>query len=91
MSSIENLNIDELEEDKRKWKSEASGQYTCNPYFEKLCNDDSAGEFLPFKMIWKASIPPKIQVFLWALAQGKLNSGEVMQESFLIFVSLLGV
>ncbi|KAH9649476.1 DNA topoisomerase [Citrus sinensis] len=89
MSSIENLNIDELEEDKRKWKSEASGQYTCNPYFEKLCNDDSAGEFLPFKMIWKASIPPKIQVFLWALAQGKLNSGEVMQESFLIFVSLL--
>ena len=65
MSSIENLNIDELEEDKRKWKSEASGQYTCNPHFEKLCNDDSAGEFLPLKMIWKASIPPKFKSSCW--------------------------
>lgn len=57
MLSIEIINIDELEKDKRIRELEASGQHTCKSYFEKLCNDDSVGEFLPFKMIWKASIP----------------------------------
>lgn len=59
MSRTEIINIDGLEEDKRIWKLETSPQYTCKSYFEKLCNDDSTREFLPFKMIWKASIPLK--------------------------------
>lgn len=63
----------------KSWKPQ---EYTCMSYFEMLCNDDSAAEFSPFKMIWKASITPKIQVFLWALAQGKLKSGQVIQRKF---------
>ena len=63
-------------------KDKVSGQHTCKSYFEKLCNYDSAGEFLDFKMIWKVRITPKIQVYLWALAQGQLNYEEVFQRKF---------
>ena len=58
---------------------ETSGHYSCEFYLSWLINDVSFAQFLPSKTIWKASTPPKLQVFLWALAQGKFNSGEVIQ------------
>ena len=58
------------------------GYYSCKSYLNWLINDVSLADFLPSKTIQNASIPPKIQVFLWALAQGKLN-WEVIQIKLL--------
>ena len=57
---LNNVDIDKMKEDRRLWSLEASEQYFCKSYLKWLTNDVSLADFLPSKMIWNASNPPKI-------------------------------
>lgn len=52
--------FDKMKEDRRLGSLEASEQYFFKSYLKWLTNDVSLADFLPSKMIWNASNPPKI-------------------------------
>ena len=45
-----------------KWALEASGSFSTNSLYLKLCSGNS---LLHFRDVWKTKIPNKIKIFLW--------------------------
>lgn len=78
VSSIQDIYIDELEEDKRIWSWKPQDS-TLAGHILRSCAMIILLESFPVQNDLGSWHPPKIQVFFWALAEGKLNSGEVIR------------
>lgn len=52
-------------EDSRRWCLEPSGQLSCRFYLNRLTYIPGGPPFLPFSMIWKFSVPPKVKILAW--------------------------
>lgn len=53
-----------------------------NNKFWNLCEESLTLEFKHCNSIWKARVPPKVQVFTWILIQGKLNKADIIQVKY---------
>ncbi|CAL2262014.1 unnamed protein product [Prunus armeniaca] len=66
--------------DRRRWDLEVSGFFTCKSFQSFLRNKGSVVTFLPFSSVWKAKSPPKVKVFVWLVALGKVNTLDLVQR-----------
>ena len=67
-------------EDRRIWKPDRNGGFSCKLAFATLQNDEGAQAFEFYKFVWKSGIPAKIKFFAWSLCLKKINTCEVLQR-----------
>lgn len=60
----------------RRWKLHNSGVFTIKPLYAKMVDDFGVDSF-PYQFIWRPAIPPKINILMWSLRPGKLNTIDV--------------
>lgn len=58
-------------------------------YFSWLVEDNSNLDFIEFGMVWKVTVPPKVQFFAWTVALGIINTREKIGGEILRYVFLL--
>jgi hypothetical protein len=63
--------------DEVSWALESSGQFYTNSMYHKLTQGAAVAYF---KLIWKAKVPPKTNVFLWQLLRGRLPAGDQLAK-----------
>ncbi|XP_020420593.1 uncharacterized protein LOC18774736 [Prunus persica] len=66
--------------DKRRWKLDPFGLFTCHSFCSHIQNRDEREIFSPYTQIWKAKTPPKVKIFVWQAVLGKLNTGDTLQR-----------
>ena len=66
--------------DRREWKGDFSGVFSCKSAFVWMRNDNALPLNFPTKTIWKTSVPAKVKVFIWLLVLGKVNVHTTMQK-----------
>lgn len=69
---LENNQLCRDEEDKWIWSNDASGIFSVKSilrtsYFAKL------NQLPPCLSVWNNKVPPRIQVFMWAVLKGKIS------------------
>ncbi|XP_026420399.1 uncharacterized protein LOC113316434 [Papaver somniferum] len=65
--------------DTRRWKLQNSGIFTVKSLYAKMIAESGVDNF-PYQFIWRPSIPPKINILMWCLLHGKLNTIDVLQH-----------
>ncbi|CAL9004760.1 unnamed protein product [Prunus brigantina] len=68
--------------DKRKWKLDPSGLFSCHSLCSHIQNSDKGEAFSPYAQIWKAKTPSKVKIFVWQAMLGKLNTGDTLQRHY---------
>ncbi|XP_026409970.1 uncharacterized protein LOC113305077 [Papaver somniferum] len=63
--------------DTRRWKLNHTGVFTVKSLYAKLVAEDGVNHF-PYSFIWKTTIPPKINILMWCLIHGKLNTIDIL-------------
>uniref|UniRef100_A0A2N9GJ71 Reverse transcriptase zinc-binding domain-containing protein n=1 Tax=Fagus sylvatica TaxID=28930 RepID=A0A2N9GJ71_FAGSY len=71
-------------EDRLCWRRKATKGFTVKDYYSCLCTSPSV--FFPWKIIWKAKVPPRIAFFSWTAALGKLLTIDNLRKHHLIIV-----
>ncbi|VVA25489.1 Hypothetical predicted protein, partial [Prunus dulcis] len=66
--------------DKRIWKFDPSGLFTCHSLCSHIQNCGEGETFPPYTQIWKAKTPLKVKIFVWQAVLGKLNTGDTLQR-----------
>ena len=66
--------------DKRIWKLDPSGLFTCHSFCSHIQNCGEGEIFPPYNQIWKAKTPLKVKIFVWQAVLGKLNTGDTLQR-----------
>ncbi|XP_026459695.1 uncharacterized protein LOC113360398 [Papaver somniferum] len=64
--------------DTRRWKLNHTGVFTMKSLYAKLVAEDGVNHF-PYSFIWKTEIPPNINILMWCLIHGKLNT-DILQH-----------
>ena len=80
LDCLNNCQLNPTLEDKRLWLPDSSQIFSCRSAFSKQRETLNMSVFSPFRLIWKHPIPHKIKVFLWLVALGKVNTGDVLQK-----------
>lgn len=70
---IDNFTLSKSTKDKRIWKGESFGQFSCKSDFECLIDSSSLPFYRP-NLIWKTGVPTKMQVFTWLVSKGRINT-----------------
>ncbi|XP_026436394.1 uncharacterized protein LOC113334324, partial [Papaver somniferum] len=65
--------------DTRRWKLNHTGVFTVKSLYAKLVAEDGVNHF-PYSFISKTAIPPKINILMWCLIHGKLNTIDILQH-----------
>lgn len=60
--------------DKRRWKLDDSGLFSCHSFCSFTQKDESKEDFPPYSQIWKTKTPPKVKILLWQVARGRVNT-----------------
>ncbi|XP_026451080.1 uncharacterized protein LOC113351280 [Papaver somniferum] len=63
--------------DTRRWRLNTTGVFTVKSLYAKLVSEFGVDNF-PYHFIWKSAIPPKINILMWSLIHGKLNTIDVL-------------
>ncbi|XP_026398230.1 uncharacterized protein LOC113294010 [Papaver somniferum] len=63
--------------DTRRWKLHPSGVFSVKTLYRKLVESYGIENF-PYLFVWKAVVPPKINLFVWSLVHGRLNPKDVL-------------
>lgn len=66
--------------DRRIWEIEDNGSFSCKSFRSFLLSYGIRDVFSLFTSIWRAKTPPKIQVFVWLVANGKVNTCDFIQR-----------
>lgn len=78
LAVLGNVFIDEMSIDRRVWKTESSGTFTCRSHFNWLRDDYSFSNCSPANFIWKANVPCKVQLFAWVLSNDQINKAKII-------------
>jgi hypothetical protein len=71
-SLVEDIELEDRD-DRISWQWEQSGSYSSRSTYRELCRKP---EVQVTKYIWNFAIPPKIKIFTWQLARGRLPSND---------------
>jgi hypothetical protein len=71
-SLVEDIELEDRD-DRISWQWEQSGSYSSRSLYRELCRKP---EVQITKYIWNYAIPPKIKIFTWQLARGRLPSND---------------
>ncbi|XP_026393363.1 uncharacterized protein LOC113288513 [Papaver somniferum] len=63
--------------DIRRWLLHSTGVFSVKTLYTKLVESSGIDNF-PYQFVWKTTIPPKINLFVWSLTHGKLNTKNVL-------------
>ncbi|XP_026377838.1 uncharacterized protein LOC113272162 [Papaver somniferum] len=63
--------------DTRRWRLNITGVFTVKYLYTKLVSEFGVDNF-PYHFIWKSAVPPKINILIWSLIHGKLNTIDVL-------------
>ncbi|MEX5590999.1 hypothetical protein, partial [Pseudomonas urmiensis] len=74
LNSIEGFSLSSLIKDQRVWLGHKSGIFSCKSFFESIIQSSEDVPFVPYKMIWKVGIPPKVKVFAWLASWRRVNT-----------------
>ncbi|BBH00699.1 VIRB2-interacting protein 2 [Prunus dulcis] len=78
--------------DKRIWKFDPSGLFTCHSLCSHIQNCGEGETFPPYTQIWKAKTPLKVKIFVWQAVLGKQILGRLYRDVVPICVlALTGV
>ncbi|XP_062093360.1 uncharacterized protein LOC133799353 [Humulus lupulus] len=77
---IKDVHLPEILEDKRIWKPDSSGVFSCHSAFRSLAYDHLGPEWPWARRLWKSGVPYKIKVFGWLLFLDKLSVHENLQR-----------
>ncbi|ONI36148.1 hypothetical protein PRUPE_1G572100 [Prunus persica] len=80
LETLEGIRLCASKRDRRRWDLEDSGSFTCKSFQSFLRNKGRAETFPPFSLVWKAKSPPKVKVFVWLVALGKVNTSDLVQR-----------
>lgn len=64
--------------DKRRWKLDPSGLFSCHSLCIHLQNVGEGEAFPHYSQVWKAKTLPKVKIFVWQAVLGKINTGEIV-------------
>uniref|UniRef100_A0A2N9GR88 Reverse transcriptase domain-containing protein n=1 Tax=Fagus sylvatica TaxID=28930 RepID=A0A2N9GR88_FAGSY len=70
--------------DRLCWRDRETKRFTVKDFYSHLCN--SPYVFFPWKIIWKAKVPPRIAFFSWTATLGKLLTIDNLRKRHLIIV-----
>lgn len=76
----ERVRLFQHRDDRRSWKLDKTGLFSCKSYNFFLLNSGSRQLSLFLPQIWKSKVPPKIKFHVWLLALGKLNTCDQIQR-----------
>ena len=79
MLKLEYVRLVESKPDKRRWKLEPSGIFSCKFFHSFLISDRSDPIFAPAKFIWNVKTPPKVKILSWLVPLQRLNTCDVVQ------------
>jgi hypothetical protein len=71
-------------EDRLCWRNRATKGFTVKDYYVCLCPPLVAS--FPWKIIWKAKVPPRIAFFSWTAALGKILTINNLRKRHLIII-----
>ena len=71
-------------EDRLCWRNRATKGFTVKDYYVCLCPPLVAS--FPWKIIWKAKVPPRIAFFSWTAALGKFLTIDNLRKRHLIII-----
>jgi hypothetical protein len=71
-------------EDRLCWRNRATKGFTVKDYYVCLCPPVVAS--FPWKIIWKAKVPPRIAFFSWTAALGKILTIDNLRKRHLIII-----
>lgn len=60
--------------DKRRWKLDHSGLFSCHSFCPFTQKDESKEDFSPYSQMWKTKTTPKVKILLWQVARGRVNT-----------------
>ncbi|CAL8157247.1 unnamed protein product [Prunus armeniaca] len=80
LETLEGFRLCASKRDRRRWDLEESGSFTCKSFQSFLRNKGRVVTFHPFSLVWKAKSPPKVKVFVWLVALGKVNTLDLVQR-----------
>ncbi|XP_026429943.1 uncharacterized protein LOC113326421 [Papaver somniferum] len=63
--------------DTRRWRLNTTGVFTVKSLYAKLVSEFGVDNF-PYHFIWKSAIPHKINILMWSLIHGKLNTIDLL-------------
>lgn len=65
--------------DTRRWKLHSTGVFIVKSLYTMLVAEVGVDHF-PHLFIWKPAIPPKINILMWCLIHGKLNTIDILHQ-----------
>ncbi|XP_026385039.1 uncharacterized protein LOC113280655 [Papaver somniferum] len=65
--------------DTRRWKLHSTGVFTVKSLYAKLMEEVGVDHF-PHLFVWKPAIPPKVNILMWCLIHGRLNTIDILQH-----------
>ncbi|KAK9927793.1 hypothetical protein M0R45_024959 [Rubus argutus] len=77
---LEGVRLFPSRDDSRKWSLESHGKFSCKSFGRFLDDVSNYPSFDPYDQIWKAKVPTKVKITVWALAHGKINTCDVVQR-----------
>ncbi|CAL5408064.1 unnamed protein product [Camellia sinensis] len=66
--------------DKRVWALHSSGIFSCKSFFDYIIDNPQIPQFPFCKKVWKACVPLKVKVFMWALIHGGILTNDTLQK-----------
>uniref|UniRef100_A0A2N9HJW1 Reverse transcriptase domain-containing protein n=1 Tax=Fagus sylvatica TaxID=28930 RepID=A0A2N9HJW1_FAGSY len=84
MDLLYSCNLEGTGVDRLCWKGRETKRFTVKDFYSHIC--PSIYVFFPWKIIWKAKVPPRIAFFSWTAALGKLLTIDNLRKRHLIIV-----
>lgn len=79
LNVIESVSLNMVVNDARCWASNL-GVFFGKSFFDCLMGNSSRVNFVPFRFIWKSSVPHRVKVFAWLTFHEKLNTCDKVQR-----------
>ena len=80
LSRVDHFSLSPLLEDKRVWALHSSGIFSCKSFFDYIIDNPQIPQFPFCKKVWKACVPLKVKVFMWALIHGGILTNDTLQK-----------
>ena len=77
-------NLEGTRVDRLCWRGRETKGFTVKDFYSRIC--PSPYVLFPWKIIWKAKVPPRIAFFSWTAALGKLLTIDNLRKRHLIIV-----